>query len=61
MFRILITLEYIRGRIQWGCFKEGAKIDIGLLADNLAGCLNNFIEQSCVPPWEGPGGLFYWE
>jgi hypothetical protein len=59
MFQILLGLDHTRGRIQWGYFKDGGQVEIDLLADNLAGSLNNSVEKPLT--FSGDGGLFYWE
>jgi hypothetical protein len=59
MFQILLGLDSTRGRIQWGYFKEGGKVGSDLLADNLAGALDDSVGQLNLPL--ANGGLFYWE
>lgn len=54
------------GRIQWGYFLEGDVVETDLLADNLAGLLNNTITRGrfdslAFAPTPPGLGDFYWE
>ncbi|WP_447986556.1 hypothetical protein [Nitrospira sp. Nam74] len=67
MFQILSCLDRQTGRILWGYFEDSDKIASDLLADNLAGALN---QASKTPPKcsatmltrkPETQGCFYWE
>jgi hypothetical protein len=67
MFRILSVLDRSTGRILWGYFKEGDTVETDLLADNLAGVLNETVGRpdkyglKGLPCEQGSEGFFYWE
>ena len=65
LFQILLCVNRGFGRILWGYFKNGGKVETDLLVDNLAGSLNNLMERKVklpsIPEDDSPRGLFYWE
>ena len=44
MFRVLIGHQRHLGRLCWGAFRDGDRVETDLLADNLAGALNGNVE-----------------
>lgn len=64
---MLLGLSNPRGALRWGYFLEGDEVETDLLADNIAGLLNEMMrvparcpEKFCDIPQNG-AGLFYWE
>jgi hypothetical protein len=66
-FAMLLGLSNPRGALRWGYFLEDDDVEIDLLADNIAGLLNEIVR---VPqrysfqfdePSDRAAGLFYWE
>jgi len=64
---MLLGVSNPRGALRWGYFLEGDKIETDLLADNIAGLLNEIMrvpqrypEGFCETASNG-AGLFYWE
>lgn len=67
MFQILSVLDRSTGRILWGHFTEGDVVETDLLADNLAGVLNEAARMAdkygltALPCEARSEGFFYWE
>lgn len=67
MFQILSGLDLGTGRILWGYFKESDEVETDLLADNLAGALNEVARAPgkyalhALPRESEDQGFFYWE
>ncbi len=66
-FAMLLGLSNPMGALRWGYFLEDDDVEIDLLADNIAGLLNEIVR---VPqrysfqfdePSDKAAGLFYWE
>lgn len=66
-FAMLLGLSNLGGQLRWGYFMEGDSVETDLLADNVAGLLNESMRapqrysQHFVPEDRGSEGLFYWE
>jgi hypothetical protein len=64
---MLLGLSNTRGELRWGYFLEGDTVETDLLADNLAGLLNEIIRVPQRYPAQvgetaqNAAGLFYWE
>jgi hypothetical protein len=64
---MLLGLSNTRGELRWGYFLEGDTVETDLLADNLAGLLNEIIRVPQRYPEQfgetaqSAAGLFYWE
>jgi hypothetical protein len=64
---MLLGLSNRGGTLRWGYFLEGDKIEIDLLADNIAGLLNEIMRVPQRYPEkfgetaQNAAGLFYWE
>lgn len=63
MFQILVSLDRGTGRILWGYFKESDSVETDVLADNLAGALNDVAKRRdpSLSFRDESEGLFYWE
>lgn len=64
---MLLALFNSGGALRWGYFHEGDKVETDLLADNIAGLLNEIMrvpgrypEKFCEAA-QNAAGLFYWE
>ena len=64
---MLLGLSNSRGALRWGYFLQGDEVETDLLADNVAGLLNEIMR---VPErytaqfgesTQNSAGLFYWE
>jgi hypothetical protein len=64
---MLLGLSNPGGALRWGYFLEGDKIETDLLADNVAGLLNEIVRvpqrypQQFGESAQNAAGLFYWE
>lgn len=63
---MLLGLSTPGGTLRWGYFLEGDKVETDLLADNVAGLLNEIVRVPQRYPQFGQNaknasGLFYWE
>ena len=64
---MLLGLSNPRGALRWGYFLEGDKVETDLLADNIAGLLNEIMRVPARYPekfgetTQNAAGLFYWE
>lgn len=63
MVSILLQRYRDKGRILWGYFKESDVVVTDLLADNIAGMLNDIVVQKYKKAisFKDKNGLFYWE
>ena len=64
---MMLSLSNARGELRWGYFLEGDKIETDLLADNVAGLLNEIMRmprrysEQFSEAAQDAAGLFYWE
>lgn len=64
---MLLGLSTPAGALRWGYFLEGDKVETDLLADNVAGLLNEIMRVPARHPLQfgntaqNAAGLFYWE
>jgi hypothetical protein len=64
---MLLGLSNPAGALRWGYFIEGDKVETDLLADNVAGLLNEIVRVPARYPLQfgstaqNAAGLFYWE
>ena len=64
---MLLGLSNPRGALRWGYFHQGDEVETDLLADNLAGLLNEVMlvpqryPQQFGESVQNAAGLFYWE
>ena len=67
MFCALIGIQRHLGRLRWGAFRDSERVETDLLADNLAGVLNDSAGPEgrdalyAALPTGTDGGLFHWE